>query len=576
MKITRSGEGDCYVTLKANQPYLLLPMEDKGNELKMSVQINGSEVSSYIIRPAVNKIDYWLPLDLSKWQNQNIALLFSNLSDTSLFVRHMKLSDQFNFDVNEPYRPLYHFSPPYGWINDPNGMVYYNGEYHLCYQYNPLGTRWQNMSWGHAVSSNLITWEHRSIALGPDSLGTIFSGSAVVDHNNTAGFQVGDNKTLLAFFTHAEKHGQFQSLAYSNDNGRSWHKYAKNPILRHETAPDFRDPKVFWHNESKRWIMILAVGQQMEIYSSSNAIKWNYESSFGEGHGAHGGVWECPDLFELPIDGNQNQQKWVLICNINPGGPAGGSGTQYFIGSFDGKTFVNEGDAKQSKWLDYGKDHYAAVTWDNVPDSDGRRLAIAWMSNWEYANDVPTTHFRSAMTVARELKLIKQDGKLLVTSYPVREVDTLRKTANTFGKLTVDKDVVIDSLLPQNNGAYEINLNINASMAEIIGLRLFNTKGEYVDLSINLPEKKMLFDRTASGKTDFSPTFKAVTEAPIAKRNQYTLRLLIDKASIECFEGKGAVSMTNLVFPSEPYNRICFYSKGGEYQIEDFKVYPLQ
>jgi fructan beta-fructosidase len=551
-------------------------MEDRGQEIKMNVQVDGKEITSYIIRPAVNKIDYWMPLDISKWHNRQIVLGFNNLSDTSLCIKQMKLSDRFDFNYNETYRPLYHFSPLYGWTNDPNGMAYYNGEYHLCYQYNPLGSRWQNMSWGHAVSTDLVNWEYRPVALEPDSLGTIFSGSMVVDENNSAGFQSGNEKTLLAFFTHSERHGQYQSLAYSTDKGVTWIKYSGNPVLRHESARDFRDPKVFWHQASQRWVMILAVGQHMEIYSSANAKAWQYESSFGEGQGAHGGVWECPDLFELQVDGNINQTKWVLICNINPGGPAGGSATQYFIGSFDGKTFVNEGDGSQPQWLDYGKDHYAAVTWANVPQNDGRRLAIAWMSNWEYANDVPTTYFRSAMTVARELKLTMLDGKLLLTSFPAREIETLRQTPASFGKMTVNKDVVIDSLLTQNNGTYDINLNISTLTAEIIGIRLFNTKGEYVDLSINLPEGKLLFDRTVSGKTDFSNTFATVAKAPIAKRTHYTLRLLVDRASIECFEGNGALSMTNLVFPTEPYNRICFYAKGGEYQIDDFNVYPLQ
>jgi fructan beta-fructosidase len=470
--------------------------------------------------------------------------------------------------LDEPFRPAYHFSPPKNWCNDPNGMVYYAGEYHLFYQHNPQGTQWGNMSWGHAVSTDLTHWKHLPVALIPDELGTIFSGSAVVDENNSAGFQTGEEKTLLAIYTNAEKQGQLQSLAYSTDKGRSWTKYAQNPVLRHNPdTPDFRDPKVFWYAPENKWVMAVAAGQVVEIYSSTNAKQWTYESNFGNGYGNHDGVWECPDLFEL--DG-----KWVMIVNINPGGPSGGSATQYFIGTFDGKSFQCEYKPEETHWLDYGKDHYAAVTWSNAPDN--RRIAIAWMSNWEYANDVPSKNFRNAMTVPRELKLIKQENSYLLTSYPVKETENLRGQKTEYSDIQVKNEYPIDKLLDNNAGMYELNMAIENVSAEIIGFKLFNTKGEYIDAFISVAEQKIYMDRKNSGKTDFSEHFPAVTFAPIVAKNEYQLRVLVDRCSIEVFLDGGEMSMTNLIFPNEAYNRMVFYAKGGEYTLNKFEVYPLK
>jgi fructan beta-fructosidase len=591
IRILTNENGNTSLQFKTSQRYLLLPVEDTGDELKTELFVGNQFVGSYIIRLAKNKIDYWVPLDLSEWQGKNVRIDIPGLNESAVCLKEIKLSNKFDFDSNEKYRPAYHFTPPYGWMNDPNGMVYYAGEYHLFYQYNPYGTRWQNMSWGHAISTDLVHWEHLPVALSPDSLGAIFSGSCVVDENNTARFQTGNEKTLLAFFTHSERKGQFQSLAYSNDKGRTWTKYENNPILQHTTAKDFRDPKVFWHEPSGKWMMVLAVGQVIEIYSSPNAKEWTYESNFGEGYGAHEGVWECPDLFELKMENGKLKmgKKWVLIVNINPGGPMGGSATQYFIGDFDGKTFKCEAPSPvertggEALWLDFGKDHYAMVSWANTPLPCGegsgeglRRLAIAWMSNWEYANDVPTHYFRSAMTVPRELNLIKKGNEYIVSNYPVKEIENLRKETNTIENIFVENDYSIDKLLDNNQGAYELVMDIENQSAEIIGFKLFNDLGEFVDLFISLPEKKCyVMDRKSSGKIDFSDHFATVTSAPIEAKKAYRLRLLIDKASIECFEGDGEISMTNLVFPSEPYNRIGFYAKGGGFTVKKLAIYRL-
>ena len=382
--------------------------------------------------------NYFVPVDLSGYADKHISFNFQLAPESALCWKEMKLSDQFDSSNREKFRPAYHFSPAWGWMNDPNGMVYKDGEYHLFYQYNPYGSMWGNMHWGHAISKDLIHWEHQPVAIAPDALGTIFSGSCVVDKDNTAGFGAG---AIVAFYTSASDR-QVQSMAYSLDNGRTFKKYDRNPILT-STQRDFRDPKVFWHKESNKWIMVLAVGQEMQLYSSPNLKDWTYESSFGEGQGAHAGVWECPDLIELPVKGTE-LKKWVLICNINPGGPFGGSATQYFVGTFDGKQFVNESPAL-TKWMDYGKDHYATVTWSNAPED--RKIALAWMSNWEYANNVPTSQYRSANSVPRDLALYTKNGQTYLSSTPSPEVLKLRGKAQKKGSFKVDRSHEVNPIL---------------------------------------------------------------------------------------------------------------------------------
>ena len=359
-------------------------------------------------------------------------------------------------------------------------------------------------------------------------------------------------------------------MAYSLDNGKTFKKYARNPILT-STQRDFRDPKVFWHNDTHKWVMILAVGQEMQIYSSPNLKDWTYESCFGEGQGAHGGVWECPDLIELPIE-NTELKKWVLICNLNPGGPFGGSATQYFVGDFDGKTFVND-SPKKTKWMDWGKDHYATVTWSNAPE--GRHIALAWMSNWQYANEVPTKQFRSANSVPRDLSLYTSEGETYVKVVPSPELLNMRDKGTKKRTFKVDRTYNLDKLLNDNTGTYEIEMTIQNKNADVIGMQLFNSKGEEVDLYYNMVEKQFTMDRTKSGNVAFSKEFPAVTVAPVDGTNEMTLRIFVDKSSLEIFGNGGRFVMTNLVFPSEPYNRISFYAKGGSYAVTSFTVYKL-
>lgn len=568
------GEGHCLVYINTNQRYLLLPVEEVMPDVRVSMIVNNKEVNVADVRLAVNRVDYFVPLDLSDYAGKNILLKFKLGSNdpirgklSAVCCKEMKLSDTFDTGNREKFRPTYHFSPLYGWMNDPNGMVYKDGEYHLFYQHNPYGSKWGNMHWGHAISKDLINWEHRPDAITPDALGTIFSGSAVVDTDNTAGFGAG---AIVAIYTQNSDR-QVQSIAYSTDNGRSFTKYENNPVLTSD-ARDFRDPKVFWHKETQRWIMLLAVGQEMQIFSSSNLKDWAFESSFGEGQGAHGGVWECPDLFELPVDGT-NEKKWVLLCNLNPGGPFGGSATQYFVGTFNGKEFVNESPSK-TKWMDWGKDHYATVTWSDAPDN--RRIAIAWMSNWQYANDVPTSQYRSPNSVPRDLSLFTVDGETYLQSAPSPELLKLRDISKK-RSFKVNGTRTIKDMIAGNEGAYEIELTIENQHADVIGFRLYNDKGEEVDMQYDMKEKKFSMDRRKSGEVGFNENFPMLTWTTIESgKDELKLRLFVDKSSVEAFGDGGRFVMTNQVFPSEPYTHIDFYSKGGAYKVDSFVIYKLK
>ena len=568
------GEGHCLVQINTNQRYLLLPVEEVMPDVRVSMIVNNKEVNVADVRLAVNRVDYFVPLDLSAYAGKNILLKFKLGSNdpirgklSAVCCKEMKLSDTFDTGNREKFRPTYHFSPLYGWMNDPNGMVYKDGEYHLFYQYNPYGSKWGNMSWGHAISQDLVNWKHLPVAIAPDALGTIFSGSAVVDFDNTAGFGAG---AIIAIYTQNSDR-QVQSIAYSTDNGRTFTKYENNPVLTSE-ARDFRDPKVFWYESTKRWIMVLAVGQEMQIFSSPNLKDWTFESRFGEGQGAHGGVWECPDLFELPVEGT-NDKKWVLLCNLNPGGPFGGSATQYFVGTFNGKEFVNESPSK-TKWMDWGKDHYATVTWSDAPDN--RRIAIAWMSNWQYANDVPTSQYRSPNSVPRDLGLFTVGGETYLQSAPSPELQKLRDISKK-RSFKVNGTRTVKEMIPVNEGAYEIELSIKNLHADVIGFRLYNDKGEEVDMQYDMKENRFSMDRRKSGDVGFNENFPALTWTAVESgKNELKLHLFVDKSSVEAFGDGGRFAMTNQVFPSEPYNHIDFYSKGGAYKVDSFIVYRLK
>lgn len=558
---------------KTTSNYLLLPIQDNAPEAKVYIVKDGLQMNVAVnVRLAREHIDYYVPLNLLEYQGKDIAIDILGMPANALCWDSLKLSNVFDMTNFEKFRPVYHHTPAYGWMNDPNGMFYKDGVYHLYFQYNPYGSVWGNMTWGHSTSRDLVHWTYEGTPIVPDAWGAIFSGSCVVDHENTAGFGKG---AVVAFYTSAKSTPwgdvQSQSMAYSLDNGKTFTKYEGNPILT-SSERDFRDPKVFWYAPGKHWVMMLAVGQHMEIYSSVNLKDWKKESEFGAMQGAHGGVWECPDLVEIPVEGTR-QKKWVLICNLNPGGPFGGSAAQYFVGSFDGKTFVNESPTL-TKWMDWGKDNYATVTWNNAPD--GRCVALGWMSNWQYANNVPTRQYRSANTIARDLTLYRVGEELYLKSTPSPEVKKARGEKVSKPSFNVAGEYEVASLLDDNKGAYEVELVIQNQGASKIAFCLLNEKGEKVSMYYDLARRQFVMDRSESGTVDFSKDFPAVTVAPADTDKELTLRLFVDCSSIEAFGEDGKFVMTNLVFPSLPYNKMRFTSDEKGYTVKSFKVYRLQ
>ena len=528
--------GDNHAMLKLDQgrKYLLLPVQEKEENAAIAVMDGRNEMVKRLnVRLAVDKVDYFVPVELKDAKLFEITFHGDRRTKGAIkdFAcwKEMKYSNSFDTTNREHFRPLYHHTPVYGWMNDPNGMFYKDGTWHLYYQWNPYGSMWENMTWGHSTSRDLIHWESQPTAIEADWLGAIFSGSCVTNGND-----------VVAFYTSAGQ-SQVQSMAVSKDNGRTFKKYEGNPVITSD-KPDFRDPNVFWYESTKRWIMILAVGQEMQIYSSADLKAWQYESSFGQEYGNHGGVWECPDLFPLKL---QHSEKWVLICNINPGGPFGGSATQYFVGQFDGHKFTCESMPKVTKWLDYGKDHYATVSFYNAPEN--RRVVLAWMSNWQYANQVPTLQFRSANSIPRDLGLFQYGEETYLSAVPSKEM--LAARGAKLKKPTEACEIVVDV-----KGSADITLS--------------NAKGEKVVMHYDAHQQTFTMDRTQSGNVSFSEHFACTTEAPTYGTIKQ-LRLFIDRCSIEAFDAEGKMVMTNLVFPSEPYNIIKV--KGGKATIYEIK-----
>ena len=532
------GKSHAMQRVEVKNKYLLLPVQEREENANVKVLVGGRQMKSFNVKLAVDQVDYYVPLDIRSFGSGDLLLditfhgdrRFTGAMKDFICWREMKQSDAFDTQNREKFRPAYHHTPAYGWMNDPNGMFYKDGVFHLYYQYNPYGSQWENMTWGHSTSRDLIHWEAQPIAIEPDALGDVFSGSCVVDKRNNE---------VVAMYTSAGK-SQVQSIAFSKDNGQTFEKYAGNPVLV-SSEEDFRDPKAFWNPEIQKWNLILAVGQEMRIYSSADMKEWTYESSFGKELGCHDGVWECPDLMKLQVRGT-DKQKWLLICNINPGGPFGGSATQYFIGDFDGHKFTCEHN--DTRWMDYGKDHYATVTFDNAPD--GRHIALAWMSNWQYANQVPTKQFRSANSLPRDLDLYEFEGQTYCGVTPSREVNALRGKA--VKSLTNTCEIVVDV-----KGTTEIALT--------------NSLGEQVVMRYDVAKRTFSMDRTRS-YASFSEAFPCKTVAPVYGDIRQ-LRIFIDNSSIEAFDAEGRLAMTNLVFPKEPYNKIKVV--GGKATIYEIK-----
>ena len=539
-QVTPMVQGDKHAMLRVNQTnkYVLLPVQETEDIAAIAVLDSRNEMVQRLnVKLAIDRVDYYVPYELKGAKLLDIEFHGDRRQKGAVgeFVcwKEIKFSDTYDTTNRERFRPIYHHTPVYGWMNDPNGMFYKDGVWHLYYQWNPYGSQWENMHWGHSTSRDLIHWEAQPMALEPDWLGSIFSGSCVTN---------GDE--VIAMYTSAGHH-QTQSIAVSKDGGRTFQKYSGNPVLTGD-VPDFRDPRPFWNEDIKAWNLILAAGQEMRLYSSKDLKDWKYESAFGKEYGNHGGVWECPDLFKLEgLKNGKMEEKWVLICNINPGGPFGGSATQYFVGQFDGHKFTCESMPKVTKWLDYGKDHYATVSFYNAPEN--RHVVLAWMSNWQYANQVPTKQYRSSNSIPRDLGLFSFGEETYVSVVPSKEMAALR-----------------GAKVKKPTEACEIVVDIKGQ-AEIV---LSNDKGEMVVMNYDGQKQTFSMDRTKSGDVSFSEAFPCTTEAPTYGQIKQ-LRLFIDRCSIEAFDTDGKMAMTNLVFPSEPYNNIKV--KGGKVTIYEIK-----
>ena len=583
VEINHLGVNNTLVRVTGEGNYIMLPVQEANDDARVNVLVDGKIAETIYVRLASSKTDYTVPFDLTPYKGKNVILDVVTPQGRSS-VREAKedvcwkgiaLADKLDYTDRETrFRPLFHHTPEYGWMNDPNGMFYKDGVWHLYYQYNPYGSKWQNMSWGHSTSSDLVNWEHKPVALRPDGLGSIFSGSCVVDTDNTAGM---GKDEVIALYTSAGT-SQMQSMAHSSDNGITFNVYPANPVITLES--EARDPNMFWNERTGEWNLVLAhaLDHEMLFFTSPDLKEWTLQSAFGKGIGAQDGVWECPDLFELPVEGT-DEKKWVLICNINPGGPFGGSAVQYFVGDWDGRKFTADtlpDGSIPTKWLDYGKDNYALVSWSGAPD--GRRTAIGWMSNWQYAADVPTMQFRSANTLPREIGLFRApDGEIYASCAPSPELEALRgKLVQKVSRTTVGKKQRAYSLPTANGGICELLFDINAAKSSTVAITLSNDKGEKIVMLYDAASHTLSFDRTEGGLTDFSEGFPAVTATPTHEINgKISLRLYVDRSSIEVFGNDGRFVMTNLVFPTKPYTTLSFSSTDGKAKIENLKIYSI-
>lgn len=603
IKVTRSGD-TTIVKITNPKKYLILPVEETKDESHVLLS-TGSPADTWMdVRLARQKTDYCVPFALGNGKTATVKIL--NISPDALALKNLTMSDTWSVENTDYYRPLYHHTPSYGWMNDANGMVYKDGEYHLYFQYNPYGSKWGNMHWGHAVSTDLMHWKELQPAIARDTMGHIFSGSSVVDKNNTAGY---GNGAIIALYTSAsDKNGQIQCMAYSTDNGRTFTKYEGNPVLRpFDGLKDFRDPKVFWYEPAKAWYMIVSADKEMRFYKSDDLKKWTYISGFGRGYGMQPCQYECPDFVQLPVNGDKNNMKYVMLMNVNPGCLFGGSATEYFVGDFDGKNFTCVDDPHVPKWLDYGKDHYATVCFSNTGD---RVIALPWMSNWQYANVTPIKQYRGANGLPRELSLYTKDGRYYVAANVAPEVKAIRKETKTVEDIKTGASVDKKGVAAGYDGAFEIEFDVTPAADGIAGIEVYNDKGEKTMIYFDLKQMRAVMDRTQSGLTDFGKLaephdiekkadatrqskgqqpmrienavnykndFALGTWAPLnlCEDKTYHVDVFVDKCSVELFVDGGRIAMTNLVFPTKPYDSVKFYSEGGKSAFSQIKVYKL-
>ena len=636
MQTTFHGD-TAIVTITNPTKYIILPIEESRPEAQVLLD-NGLPTDTWMdIRLAQQKTDYRVPFALDtqntgkkgKAAAANKAVVkIVGLGRDAVALKEMRLADSFDTTNTDYYRPIYHHTPLYGWMNDANGLTYKDGEYHLYFQYNPYGSKWGNMHWGHSVSRDLIHWQHLDPAIARDTMGHIFSGSTVVDTRNSAGF---GRNAIVAFYTsHSMRGGrqvQVQCMAYSNDNGRTFTKYKGNPVVTpFDGLENFRDPKIFWYEPTKSWYMIVSADKNMRFYQSKNLKQWKYVSQWGEGFGAQPNQFECPDFFPLPVDGDPAKQKYVMIVNINPGFVYGGSATQYFVGEFDGKEFKCDSKPQTVKWLDWGKDHYATVTFSNLGQ---RVVAVPWMSNWQYANVTPIRQYRGANALPRELKLFSNNGEVYMSANVVSEARQLRHGTREIGSVGVDNasPYILRGAFADSDGAFELEADVRPGNADVVGISLYNDREERTVIYLDLKKRRVVMDRAESGLTDFGRLaerhdiekraeaeglmkgklsqdvaldyhndFALATWAPLAlcgdnggngnsrwteeateaaPAKSYHLDVFVDKCSVELFVDGGRIAMTNLVFPTQPYNNVKVYAEGGKAQIDNARMYKL-
>lgn len=620
-------KGDTTI-IKVENPtkYLILPIEEERPEAQLQLYSGKATDTWMDVRLAVGKTDYCVPFALT--QGKEAVVKIVGLPKDAVALKEMKLSDTFDTTNTDYYRPVYHHTPLYGWMNDANGLTYKDGEYHLYFQYNPYGSKWGNMHWGHSVSRDLVHWDHLDPAIARDPMGHIFSGSTIVDTRNSAGF--GKNAIIAYYTSHSMRNGkqvQVQCMAYSKDNGRTFIKYKGNPVVMpFDGLENFRDPKIFWYESTKSWYMIVSADKNMRFYQSKNLKKWTYVSQWGEGFGAQPNQFECPDFFPLAVDGDPANKKYVMIVNVNPGFVFGGSATEYFVGEFDGKEFKCDSKPTTVKWLDWGKDHYATVTFSNL---GGRIVAVPWMSNWQYANVTPIHQYRGANALPRELKLFSNHGETYVSANVVEEARALRKETKQLGNVAVDNanPYVQRNLFEGSDGAFELEADVTPKEADVVGIVLYNDKEERTVLYLDLKKKRVIMDRSESGLTDFGRLAErhdiekraeaagemkgklsqdlvvnykndfalgtwaplalcgddhsagngCCAEAPVAAQcgKTYHLDVFVDKCSVELFVDGGRIAMTNLVFPTVPYNHVKVYAEGGKAEVKNLTAYRL-
>lgn len=479
--------------------------------------------------------------------------------------------------AHDIYRPHYHFTPERYWLNDPNGLLYFAGEYHLFYQHNPMENRFGNLSWGHAVSCDLLHWEHLPVAIPATDGVMAFSGSAVVDWDNTSGFGVEAKPPLVAIFTghSSATHQQDQRLAYSNDQGRTWTLYDGNPVLEIGASRDFRDPKVFWHSPSQRWVMALVLSDQYQVrfYGSSDLKSWAHLSDFGPAGSAEG-VWEVPELLELPLQDSPGETCWVLKVDVGAGGLWGGSGAQYFLGQFDGTRFVaDNADLTAPRWVDYGKDFYAALSWANLPDTQQRPVWLAWMNNWQYAHTAPTHPWRGALTLPRTLSLRRSGSGIDLIQQPIKALEALRQQHFSL------EDTVLEEgfrRLEFTGAALEIQAQLQPQSALEFGLKLRVGEGQETLVGYDTVRREFYVDRHNTGRSDFSPHFAQRHSAPSSPADGLIgLHIFLDQSSVEVFADGGRVVITDLIFP-DPYSAgLELFAKGGTVRVKTLDIWRL-